>query len=742
MGAARRKPKPLKPEPYVLTVPDDGDVLYPTLGPLVCDWMEANLVFGPGDLRGEPLVLDDEQRMFIYRMYEIMPEDHPEAGRRRFRRCALSLPKGLRKTELAALIGAAELSDDAPVRFAGWDGKGNPKGRPVTDPFVVFVAYTEEQSDELAYGALRAILSESPIAHRFDIGLERVMRIGGDGKAVSLAGSPNARDGARTTWQCFDETHWHTLEKLKRAHQTMMANLPKRKLADAWALEVTTAYEPGAGSIAEMTMDYARAVHEGRVKDAKLFFYHRQANDRRNLDTEEGARAAVIDATGVAALGWRDIEAIVDLWKDPTTDRRYWERVWCNRPVQSARRAFDLEAYRSLKKGGPAPQGSLITIGFDGAQFRDATAIVATEVRTGHQWLAGIWEAPHGVDNWQVPAEEVDACIDTLFQRYNVWRMYADPPYWQSWLSTWQGRYGDERVIEWWTNRRNQMAAALEAYDTAIRERALTHDGHEALVRHIGNAHRHELPQRDEHARPLWLIRKDRADSPFKIDAAMAAVLSWEARKDAVAAGVLGQDTVFSREWLEYWKTEPRGGNRYVLVYPANERQKKSQHTEIVVVELREDQRYYVIDMVRDRLSLTDRADLVFELHRTHQPLRVAYDEHGLESDQAHLRERQERENYRFTLTPVAGRLSADERIRRLVPLFEAKRIVLPEKLPRKVNGVDVDMVQAFLAEEYLPYPLSAHSGLLDCLSRVLDINADFPAAVKYTPPAIFPSEW
>jgi hypothetical protein len=58
------------------------------------------------------------------------------------------------------------------------------------------------------------------------------------------------------------------------------------------------------------------------------------------------------------------------------------------------------------------------------------------------------------------------------------------------------------------------------------------------------------------------------------------------------------------------------------------------------------------------------------------------------------------------------------------------------------VNGVDVDMVQAFLAEEYLPYPLSAHSGLLDCLSRVLDINADFPAAVKYTPPAIFPSEW
>jgi hypothetical protein len=39
----------------------------------------------------------------------------------------------------------------------------------------------------------------------------------------------------------------------------------------------------------------------------------------------------------------------------------------------------------------------------------------------------------------------------------------------------------------------------------------------------------------------VWLIRKDRADSPRKIDLAMAAVLSWEARSDAVAAGVLAE---------------------------------------------------------------------------------------------------------------------------------------------------------------------------------------------------------
>jgi hypothetical protein len=54
----------------------------------------------------------------------------------------------------------------------------------------------------------------------------------------------------------------------------------------------------------------------------------------------------------------------------------------------------------------------------------------------------------------------------------------------------------------------------------------------------VKNARRKETPQaRDEEGRPLWTIRKDAPDSPLKIDAAMAAVLSWEARGDAIAAG-------------------------------------------------------------------------------------------------------------------------------------------------------------------------------------------------------------
>jgi len=525
----------------ILTVPQDR-ALYPTLGPQVCAFIEANLVFGPGDLRGQPVVLDDEKMALIYRLYEIFPRGHPHAGRRRFNRAGISLPKGLGKTEFAAWIAACELHPDGPVRCIGWSKGGEPLAGPVRDPYIPLVAYTEEQSDELAYGALRVIIDEGPLSKDFDVGLERIQRRNGDGKAVSLSTSPNARDGARTTFAVMDETHWWTLPRLKQAHQTMLQNLAKRKIANPWMLEITTAPEPGTGSVAEATMDYAIAVSEGKIEDSSLFYFHRQAGDEHDLTTKDGARAAVIEASGVAA-GWRDIDAIVGLWTDPATDRTFWERVWCNRMVKSTSQAFGVDLWKSrATPESPVKLGDLITLGFDGAMFHDSTGLVATHVESGYQWKVGLWERPATLPvevPWQVDAGDVDRVVRETFERFNVWRLYADPPYWQSWIAKWSGEFGEERVIEWFTTRRKPMTAALEAFDTAIKEGTISHDGNADQVRHLGNARRDELNQRDEQGKRLWLIRKERPDSPHKIDLTMAAVLSWEARTDAIAAGAL-----------------------------------------------------------------------------------------------------------------------------------------------------------------------------------------------------------
>jgi hypothetical protein len=259
----------------------------------------------------------------------------------------------------------------------------------------------------------------------------------------------------------------------------------------------------------------------------------------------------VIEASGPVAE-WSDIDGIVDQWGDPTADRAYLERVWLNRLVRASDRAFDVELWRALvDEDHVVPDGAMITLGFDGARWHDATALVGTEITTGYQWLVGLWEQPYKIEDWEVPADEVAVAVADAFDRWNVWRMYADPPYWESTVAEWAGRYGETRVVEWWTNRVKAMAYAVKAFDTAIRSGEISHDGSPHLTRHVGNAFRRMVAVRDDQGIQLWTIYKERSDSPHKIDGAMSAILSWEARCDALTAGA-GQpdESVYEEQGL------------------------------------------------------------------------------------------------------------------------------------------------------------------------------------------------
>ncbi|MET8818464.1 terminase [Streptomyces rochei] len=537
----------------VLMVPKPDGEMWPTLGPQVCDLLEERAIHGPGALRGRPYRLDAEKRALIYRWYEVYPQGHPRAGKRRFKRVGLSVRKGTAKTELAAAVAFAELHPEGPVRCDGFDANGEPVGVPVSDPYIPMVAYTEEQTEELAYAALLAIVSEGPDADLFDPGLDRIMRWDGLGRAVPLASSPDARDGARTTFQHFDETHRFTLPRHRSTHQTMLGNIPKIMMFDPWTLETTTTYTPGEGSVAQGTHEFAELVASGKSKDRTLFFFHREATPRpdEDLSDDEQIRAAVREASGPSIAKWPDFEgqvdAVVSLYNAPDTDRAYWERVWLNRRVQAGRQAFSVERWVDLARPDqPLPEkGERITIGFDGAQFRDATALVATHLATGFQWPLGIWEAPPGANEgddpdqqWEAPADEVDAVMVEAFDTWDVVRSYVDPPYWEGLVTTWQGRWGEKRITKWWTNRLKAMAYSLRAYDGAMKSGALTHSGHEVYTQHVANARKKHLKMLDEQGKPLWVIEKERHQSPLSMDGAMAGCLSWEAYRDAIAAGM------------------------------------------------------------------------------------------------------------------------------------------------------------------------------------------------------------
>lgn len=194
----------------------------------------------------------------------------------------------------------------------------------------------------------------------------------------------------------------------------------------------------------------------------------------------------------------------------------------------------------------------------------------------------------------------------------------------------------------------------------------------------------------------------------------------------------------FRDEWLRYWKADRfKGLNLYILADPANSKKLGSDYTVFWVVGLGSDRNYYLINMIRDRLSLTERANVLFRWHQQYRPVHVGYEQYGLQADIEHFQDRMQRDNYRFGIVPLGGRLSKTERIGRLVAPFSAGRIWVPESLPyTQYDGERVDLVKVFLQDEYKAHPFEAHDDALDSLSRILDdeLGAVFPQGEETDP--------
>lgn len=179
----------------------------------------------------------------------------------------------------------------------------------------------------------------------------------------------------------------------------------------------------------------------------------------------------------------------------------------------------------------------------------------------------------------------------------------------------------------------------------------------------------------------------------------------------------------FKREWLNFNNVENHKNlNKYIVVDPANEKKKDSDYTVMMVLGLGADLNYYILDIIRDRLSLTERCETLFRLHRKYRPLHVGYEHYGMQADVAHIKDTMKRKNYHFKLFPLGGNMAKLDRIRRLIPLFEQGRVYLPDSCHKtNYEKKTQDLVEIFLNEEYLAFPVSQHDDMLDCLARILE---------------------
>lgn len=549
----------------LIVPPIDGDGDWPSLGQQVGDWQEDRLSFGPGDLLGKPYRLDDEDRALLERMYQVYPKGHEREGRRRFDTVVVMTRKGTKKSERLAATCAAELSGEAPVRFDGWRRRGRswePVGRPVVSPFVFLLAFGKEQAEDTSWDAMRAMILGGSAVDEFDVWEEKIVRKDGTGEAKPLATAPDSRDGGKTTFQGKEESHRWVLPRHHEAHQTTRGNLSKRPIAEPWELHATTAYAPGEGSVAEQMHDAARAMKAEASRGSRLFFFYRWADTRIHIYREDGSvdrkalRDAIVDASGPVASKWSDVDGIAELqFLAPGADPSYGERVWLNRTIRRSEIAFDVEAFKmSATPDYRIPDGALIALGFDGSRGSsdarvtpDHTGLIATEIATGFQQKVGHWD-PSDYPDRMIPRNEVDVAVDDAFHKYDVWRLYADPWGWDPEIASWVGKYGAEKVVEWHCYRDRPMSFAVANYAQAISLGAVINDGDDALTAHVGHAHKRWVTVRNDNGERLYVITKEREGSQLKIDLASAAVLSWEARSDAIADGALEERPSVYRE--------------------------------------------------------------------------------------------------------------------------------------------------------------------------------------------------
>lgn len=537
-----------------------------SLGHLANAWMEHFVRHGPGDVHGQPVRHGQEVYDFVVDCYALSP-----AGGLLYDSAFLSRPKGCDKSGLAARFALFE--GLGPCRFAGWSeggevfedpwelgfryeyAAGEPMGRPVQDAYIRIMA-TEETQTGHVYDSVYLNLTEDecPLSHvaGVDAGLTWTSLPGG-GTIVPSTASAAAKEGGRETFVVFDESHLYDTPLLVSMYATVTRNLRKRKLiAGTWYLETTTMFEPGASSIAEQTYTLAGQIRDGLTRSDRLLFDHRYG-ECEDLAAEEMLRAAILEAFG-EAIEWNDIDSIVDEFYDPRKATNDSRRYFLNAPTSTFDAWLAEHEWASRFKGDMVSAGEMITLGFDGSRSRskgvtDATALIGCRLSDGHVFQIAVWEQPAGPAGakWQVPVVEVDAAVANAFEVYNVVGFYADPAKWESYVAKWEAAYGKrlrgrasrEHPIEFWMvgGHALRTVRALESFHSAVLDDGLTHDGSYQLSRHVINARRRP-------SRSGLQISKENPDSTRKIDAAVAAVLAFQARTDAIAAGALTVEVV------------------------------------------------------------------------------------------------------------------------------------------------------------------------------------------------------
>jgi phage terminase large subunit-like protein len=197
-------------------------------------------------------------------------------------------------------------------------------------------------------------------------------------------------------------------------------------------------------------------------------------------------------------------------------------RYRLNQFTSSTERALPFGVWDGLADPGrELLAGEDIAFGFDGSFNGDSTALVAC---TADGWLhvLGAWEHD-GTADWKVDIAEVEATIREMATKYRPREIAMDPFRWSRTMEALEAE--GLPIVAWPTTSAVRMVPAWQRfYDGCMQassEQRVSHDGSEALARHVSN-----MIVKTDRLGPR--VVKEHKGSPKHIDLAIAAIIAHD----------------------------------------------------------------------------------------------------------------------------------------------------------------------------------------------------------------------
>lgn len=481
------RPRWLTPVPDEAVAAGEGD--------LVCDFAEAFGIITKDSVagrQGSPLVLRPWQKSLVGNVFA------HEGGGLRHRINLVGMPRKSGKSALGSVLALYSL-------ILG------PRGGEV------YSVAAETEQARIVFADARRMVEASEELSGITKLYKNVIEFPKFGSVYRvLSAEAYSKEGLNPHFVLFDELHAQPNRELFDVMSLAMG--ARGDLATLVA--ITTAGvksdTTGQDSIAYNLYQYGQKVARGEIDDPTFFMAWWED------DGDHRARETWIKSNP----GFGDLSAESDFVSAARrTPEPEFRTKRCNQWVSSTSSWLPTGAWEDAEAVEPweIADDDEIVLGFDGSFSGDCTAIVGAVKPRGkgdpvRVWLVGAWERDPSIhdQDWRVDIADVERVILEACAKYRVREVVCDPARWQRSMQVLEEQ--GVPIVEYPQSPSRMIRACKKFYD-AVLDHGLEHDGDPLLSRHVSNTTIKLTP-----AGPH--IKKEKPNSPRKIDATVAAVLA------------------------------------------------------------------------------------------------------------------------------------------------------------------------------------------------------------------------